>query len=207
LTTQPQKLIAVHFGDETNCDQLQFESDGTAQTEASVSYFDALEGEARTDPQTESSLPALGTKLLSSLRGQVQMPQSRRIARGLGFSSPAQADEYAAGMLRRNGWWVTAQGSLNGLRYGRVLRSRKLVTVKGVGPNYNGNYYVRKVQHSLTARTYQMQFELARNALGRLGSEPFEGEHPDGAAPPAVGAGADTDAIAVSETGPRVLPA
>lgn len=207
LTTQPQKLIAVHFGEETNCDQLQFESDGTAPTEAAVSYFDALEGEARTDAPTESSLPALGTKLLSSLRGQVQMPQSRRIARGLGFSSPAQADEYAAGMLRRNGWWVTAQGRLNGLRYGRVLRSRKLVTVKGVGPNYNGNYYVRKVQHSLTARTYEMQFELARNALGRLGSEPFEGEHPDSAAPPAIGAGADADAIAVSESGPRVLPA
>jgi len=207
LTTQPQKLIAVHFGDQTNCDHVQFESDGTAPTVASVSYFDALEGEARTDAPTESGLPALGTRLLSSLRGQVNMPQGKRIARGMGFSSPAQADEYAAGMLRRNGWWVTAQGRLNGLRYGQVLRSRKLVTVKGVGPNYNGNYYVRKVQHNLTARTYEMQFELARNALGKLGSEPFEGEHPDSMTPAAAGAGADADAIAVSESGPRVLPA
>jgi hypothetical protein len=135
------------------------------------------------------------------------MPQNLRRARGLGFSSPAQAAEYAAGMLRRNGWWVTARGSLNGLRYGHVLRSRKLVTVKGAGPNHNGNYYVRKVQHTLTARTYEMRFELARNALGRLGSEPFEGEHPDALSPPAVGAGADADAIAVTESGPRVLPA
>lgn len=207
LGTQPQKLIAIHFGDQTNCDDLQFESDGTAPTLASVSYFDALEGQARTDPQTGSSLPPLGTKLLSSLRGEVGMPQGRRIARGLGFSSPAQAAEYAAGMLRRNGWWITARGSINGLRYGHVLRSRKLVTVKGAGPNYNGNYYVRKVQHNLTARTYGMQFELARNALGMLGSEPFEGEHPDGMAPAAAGAGADADVIAVAESGPRVLPA
>jgi uncharacterized protein len=207
LTTQPQKLIAVNFGEESNCSNLQIEADGTAPTQASVAYFDALEGEARTDPQTESSLPALGTKLLSSLRGQVNMPQGTRIARGMGFSSPAQADEYAAGMLRRNGWWVNANGSLNGLRYGHVLRSRKLVTVKGVGPNYNGNYYVRKVRHNLTARTYDMQFELARNALGKLDSEPFEGEHPDAISPPAAGAGADADAITVSESGPRVLPA
>ena len=207
LTTQPQKLIALHFGEQTNCDDLQFDTDGTAPTEASVSYFDALEGEARTDRQTESSLPPLGSQLLSSLRGQVAMPQNLRRARGLGFSSPAQAAEYAAGMLRRNGWWVTARGSLNGLRYGHVLRSRKLVTVKGAGPNHNGNYYVRKVQHTLTARTYEMRFELARNALGRLGSEPFEGEHPDALSPPAVGAGADADAIAVTESGPRVLPA
>lgn len=209
LTTQPQKLIAINFGAQTNCDDLQFDSDGTAPTLASVSYFDALEGKARIDAPTESGLPALGTKLLSSLRGQVNMPQARRIARGMGFSSQAQAAGYAAGMLRRNAWWVTASGSLNGSRYGRVLRSRKLVTVKGAGPNLNGNYYVRKVQHHLTARTYEMQFELARNALGKLDSEPFEGEHPDDMAPPAAGAGADADAdaITVAESGPRVLPA
>ena len=70
LTTEPQKVIAIRFGDQTNCDDLQLESDGTAPTEANVAYFDAMEGEARTDPQTESSLPPLGTRLLSSLRGQ-----------------------------------------------------------------------------------------------------------------------------------------
>ena len=110
-------------------------------------------------------------------------------------------------MLRRHGWWVTARGTLNGLRYGRVLRSRKLVTVKGAGPNYNGNYYVRKVQHHLTMRTYDMDFDLARNALGKLDIEPFEGEQPDAVMPAAAGPGADADAIAVAESGPRVLPA
>jgi hypothetical protein len=135
------------------------------------------------------------------------MPQTRRIARGLGIFSPAQAEEYAAGMLRRHAWWITAHGRINGLRYGRVLRSRKLVTVKGAGPNFNGNYYVRRVQHNLTARTYQMEFDLARNALGRLGTEPFEGERPDALVPAAAGPGADTDAIDVAESGPRVLPA
>jgi phage protein D len=209
LTTQPQKLIAIHFGNQTNCDDMQFDTDGTALTQAAVPYFDALEGRARTETSTKSTLAPLGSKSLSSLRAPVQMPQCTRIARGLGFSSPAQAAEYADGMLRRNDWWVTARGSINGLRYGRVLRSRKLVTVKGAGPNLNGNYYVRKVQHSLTARTYQMQFELARNALGKLGSEPFEGEQPDALLPVAAGAGADADAdvIAVAEAGPRVLPA
>lgn len=207
LTGQPQKVIAVHFGDETNCTHLRFEADGTAPTVAQVSYFDAMEGSAASDVAEASGLPELGTKPLSGLRGAIGMPQARRIARGLGFRSGAQATEYAAGMLRRNGWWVTAQGSLNGLRYGRVLRSRKLVTVKGGGPNYNGDYYVRKVQHRLTARTYEMQFELARNALGQLGTEDFAGEAPDGTAPAAAGPGIDADSIEVAAAGPRVLPA
>jgi len=207
LTAKPQKVIAVHFGDQTNCHNLRFDADGTAPTVAQVSYFDAMEGAATTDVAQESGLPPLGTKPLTGLRGAIRMPQAKRIARGLGFHSGAQAAEYAAGILRRNGWWVTAHGSLNGLRYGRVLRSRKLVTVKGAGPNYNGDYYVRKVQHHLTARTYEMQFELARNALGALGTEDFEGESPDAVAPAATGADADTDPIEVTAGGPRVLPA
>ncbi|HEY0502501.1 MAG TPA: contractile injection system protein, VgrG/Pvc8 family [Lysobacter sp.] len=207
LTGQPQKLIAVNFGDQTNCHHLQFDSDGTAPTEAQVSYFDAMEGSAASDLATQSGLAPLGMQPLSELRGAIQMPQARRIARGLGFHSGAQATEYAAGMLRRHGWWVTARGTLNGLRYGTVLRTRKLVTVKGAGTNHNGNYYVRKVQHRLTARSYDMQFELARNALGQLGSENFEGESPDALVPAAAGAGVDDDPIEVTPGGPRVLPA
>jgi phage protein D len=207
LTTAPQKLIAVNFGDRTNCYHFQVESDGTAPTSARVSYFDALEGSAGGDTVTDSGLPDLGAKPLATLRGAMNMPQTTRIARGMGFNSAAQASEYAAGMLRRNGWWVSATGTLNGSRYGAVLRSRKLVTVMGAGANYDGNYYVRKVQHRLTSRTYEMQFEMARNALGVLGSEDFTGESPDSTAPPAAGAGIDSDAIEVSESGPQVLPA
>ncbi|MGH9884441.1 MAG: phage late control D family protein [bacterium] len=207
LTKAPQKVIAINFGEETNCNDLQFQSDGTAPTEASVAYFDAMEGEAKVDQQMDSGLTPLGTELLSSLRGQVPIPQTKRIARGLGFSSPAQAAEYAAGMLRRNGWWVTAHGTMSGLRYGRVLRSRKLVTVKGAGPNFNGNYYVRRVRHTLTSRTYMMEFDLSRNALGKLGSEDFEGEHPDALVPISIGGGIDDDPIEVAASGPRVLPA
>jgi hypothetical protein len=52
-----------------------------------------------------------------------------------------------------------------------------------------------------------MQFELSRNALGRLGSEDFAGEAPDALAPAAAGTGIDTDPIEVAAGGPRVLPA
>lgn len=207
LTTQPQKLIAVNFGNQTNCWHFHVECDGTAPTVAQVSFFDAMAGKAAGSTETDSGLPDLGSRPLASLRGGMNMPQASRIARGLGFNSPAQAAEYAAGMLRRNGWWVTAGGTLDGLHYGAVLRSRKLVTVKGAGENHDGRYYVRKVQHRLTSTSYQMEFELARNALGKLGSEDFTGEQPDSATPAAAGPGIDDDAIEVAAGGPQVLPA
>lgn len=209
LTGTPQKLIAVNFGAQTNCTRFSVEADGTAPTEAEIAFVDPMSGETP-EPVviTDSGLPALGSRALSEMRGAASLPQARLVPRRLGCMTQAQAEEYATGVLRRNAWWVIATGHLDGLRYGRVLRSRKLVTVKGVGPSYNGMYYVRKVRHQLTARTYDMDFELARNALGALGSEDFAGEVPDaGPAIPALGPGADTDTVRVAAGGARVMPA
>jgi phage protein D len=209
LTGTPQKLIAVNFGDQTNCTGFSIEADGTAATEAEIAFIDPMTG-ATPAPvvKTDSGLPALGAQALSSMRGGAGVPQARLVPRRLGCMTQAQAEDYATGLLRRNAWWVVATGHLNGLRYGHVLRSRKLVTVKGFGPSHNGTYYVRKVRHQLTARTYDMDFELVRNAVGKLGSEDFEGENPDSSlSPPAAGPGADPDTVQVAESGARVMPA
>jgi len=209
LTGTPQKLIAVNFGDQSNCTRISVDADGTKPTEAEIAFVDPMTGETP-EPvvKTESGLPALGARALSAMRGAAGMPQARLVPRRLGCMTQAQAQDYATGVLRRNAWCVVATGRLNGLRYGRVLRTRKLVTVKGLGEPHNGTYYVRKVRHQLTARTYDMDFELVRNALGTLGSEDFQGESPDASlGVPALGPGADTDTVRVAESGPRVLPA
>jgi phage protein D len=209
LTGTPQKLIAVNFGDQTNCTRISIDADGTLPTEAEIAFIDPMTGETP-DPvvRTDSGLPALGARPLSEMRGEAGVPQARLVPRRLGCMTQAQAEDYAIGVLRRNAWCVVATGHLNGLRYGRVLRTRKLVTVKGVGEPHNGTYYVRKVRHQLTARTYDMDFELVRNALGTLGSEDFQGETLDaGISVPALGPGADTDTVRVAEGGARVMPA
>ncbi|HYJ78720.1 MAG TPA: hypothetical protein VEW03_03885 [Longimicrobiaceae bacterium] len=208
LTGTPQKLIAVNFGEETNCDTLTVNVDGTLPTRAVMSRIDPLTGQPETVTSTGSELPPLGTMTLDSLRGASSVPQTTVAVRRQGAGTRAQMQDYVNGLLRRHAWWVVARGTLDGLRYGRVLRSRKLVTIKGLGRVYNGNYYVRKVTHTLGPRSYSMQFEAGRNALGQLGNEPFTGERPDTAAVPvAAGAGADTDVVRVREDGPEVLPA
>lgn len=205
LAGKPQKLIAVNFGDETNCSQFQVHADGTAPTAAAFHFLDPMTGAVGESRLAQSDQVPLGTTPLSALRGAINMPQALQRPRRLGTMDQARADAYNAGLMRRNDWWVVANGRLNGLRYGQVLRSRKLVTVKGVGPTYNGSFYVRKVHHELTMRTYEMDFELVRNAVGALGTEDFEGEHPDAMGLPASAGDADT--VSVSPAGPRVLPA
>jgi hypothetical protein len=60
---------------------------------------------------------------------------------------------------------VFASGSLDVTRYGRVLKARGLVGVRGVGTAFDGLYYVKSVTHSIKRGEYKQSFSLARNGL------------------------------------------
>ena len=60
---------------------------------------------------------------------------------------------------------VTGEGSLDVVRYGRVLHARQLVGVRGVGPAFDGLHYVTKVKHKIARGSYKQDFSLSRNGL------------------------------------------
>ena len=60
---------------------------------------------------------------------------------------------------------VTGTGSLDVLHYGRVLRARELVGVRGAGPAFDGLHYVESVTHTIARNSYKQNFTLKRNAL------------------------------------------
>jgi len=60
---------------------------------------------------------------------------------------------------------VTAKGELDVLRYGTVLKPRKLVGVRGAGMAFDGLYYVKSVTHTIKRNDYTQSFELTRNGL------------------------------------------
>jgi hypothetical protein len=60
---------------------------------------------------------------------------------------------------------VTGNGTLDVLRYGRILKARGLVGVRGAGQAYDGLYYVQSVTHNLKRGEYKQSFTLTRNGL------------------------------------------
>ena len=60
---------------------------------------------------------------------------------------------------------VTARGRLNVLRYGRPLKARNLVGVRGAGLAYDGLYYVQSVTSTLRRGEFRQEFTLTRNGL------------------------------------------
>jgi hypothetical protein len=56
-----------------------------------------------------------------------------------------------------------------------MLRAKRTVLVKGLGSALSGLYLVERVRHVLTVDSHRQHVELARNALGLKGDEPFGG--------------------------------
>jgi hypothetical protein len=81
------------------------------------------------------------------------------------LSSPLQAVMQGVATAARSADAVTASGALNVLRYGNILKARRLVGVRGAGPAFDGLYYVSSVTHSIKRGEYKQQFQLARNGL------------------------------------------
>lgn len=60
---------------------------------------------------------------------------------------------------------VQGSGSLDVLRYGRVLRAGRPVGVRGAGLPFDGLHYVEQVTSNLTRHSFKQDFSLTRNGL------------------------------------------
>ena len=60
---------------------------------------------------------------------------------------------------------VSGNGALDVLRYGRVLKARQLVGVRGAGTAFDGLYFVKRVTSTIKRGEFKQSFELTRNGL------------------------------------------
>jgi hypothetical protein len=79
--------------------------------------------------------------------------------------SPMQAINRGLAEASKSADAVSGKGDLNAVRYGRLLKSRQLVGVRGAGPAFNGLYYVKSVTTRIKPGEITQSFELTRNGL------------------------------------------
>jgi hypothetical protein len=120
------------------------------------------------NPQTRVSIPIPIpdiSPLNPPLGALPPLPKELRFLSGTAKLSPTQAISRGAAESSRSSDVVRGSGTLNVLRYGRVLKARSLVGVRGVGPAFDGLHYVSSVTHRIKPGDYQQSFELTRNGL------------------------------------------
>ncbi|MBI3803965.1 MAG: phage late control D family protein [Nitrospirae bacterium] len=199
LDLPPQKTLAIQFGGETNLTGLRFRVDGTAPADLEIRRIDPFEKEEEKETLTESPRRKLGKKELADFQS------GQRSGRLLLKNQVASSSQEMRGRLRegyRGGErFVQVEGEIDSRPYGAVLRSKRLVTVKGAGAQWSGLYYVTRVRHLFTLDGYTQHFEGIRNGLGLTGEEVFAAAALPTAIPfPGLGG-------ASVESGNRVLPA
>ncbi|MGA3167902.1 MAG: hypothetical protein ABSF14_17480 [Terriglobia bacterium] len=79
--------------------------------------------------------------------------------------SPGQAIMQGLARVSETSDVVSADGTINVLRYGQILQARQLVGVRGAGVAFDGLYYVESTKHQIKLGEYKQSFTLKRNAL------------------------------------------
>lgn len=154
-----QPALNVDMGPHTNVESLNFSFDPTKGVLPVVFIQNQLTRAPIPLPipdlnPLQPPLGALSTSLsnVKVLKNTAKMNPSKALSTGLKEASNSQDS-------------VTARGNLDVLRYGRLLKARQLVGVRGVGLAYDGLYFVKSVTNTLKAGEIKQSFELTRNGL------------------------------------------
>jgi hypothetical protein len=157
----PQPALTQNLGPATNLKTLSFSQDALAPVQTKGSFV---------EPITKTSIPIPS---LPSLRvpplALAPVPAKRTVLlRKAANQNPVQAATAAVAGVTGVPDAVTGEGEIDSIRYGHVLRARKLVGVRGAGLSYDGFFFVRRVTHTLEPGAYSQRFTISREGTGPL---------------------------------------
>ncbi|MBG1267324.1 hypothetical protein [Nostoc sp. WHI] len=160
--TQPQPALTVNMSSFTNVNSINFQNNGLAATDVRGQVQDRRSNESRSLPQATSDRPPLANQPAATNQPHKRTEQYRETGREI-----AQAQAYAQAIANRSvDDVVTITGEVDTVRYGSLLQTRGVVTLRGVGLNYDGLYYIKNVTHKISKGDYKQSFTITREGLG-----------------------------------------
>jgi hypothetical protein len=155
----PQPALNINMDSHTNVESLSFNFDNSKKTIPVIN----IQNQATKIP-FPIFIPDI-TPLSPPLGLIPPIPIRSKPIRGLAGYSPLQAVAIGLAKAAQSAQAVSGSGSLNVLRYGRTLKARQLVGVRGVGVAFDGLHYVNSVTHKIKRGEYKQDFTLTRNGL------------------------------------------
>lgn len=172
LTEPPQKILAIHFGNETNLSFFQADLNLLQPVAVGMYQIDSITKDIRRVQIKNMEQRQLGrnpnTALLPS-----EIPQTKLYLKQTVTTNRAEMQALCQGVYDESAWILEGNGEVNGNLYQDVLRSKRLVTIKGIGERYSGTYYVTNVRHSFDSNGYVQHFKVRKNAVCLDGTEDF----------------------------------
>jgi hypothetical protein len=155
----PQPALNINMDAHTNCEAISFNFDSEHKVLPILFIQNLI-----TKVPIPIPIPDI-TPLNPPLGLIPPIPKKVEFITGTAKLSPIQAALIGLTKAARSSDAVTASGSLDVLRYGRPLKARQLVGVRGAGTAFDGLYYVQSVTHNIKRGEYKQNFTLTRNGL------------------------------------------
>lgn len=155
----PQPALSVAMDAHTNVGSLSFNYDNSSRT-MPILFIQ--------EPKTKAPIPIPipDVSPLSPPLGVIEpFPNRFEPVPNTAKLTPMQAAAIALAKAAKSADAVSGRGSLDVMRYGHVLRARRLVGVRGAGPAFDGLHYVKSVKHQIKRGEFKQDFELVRNGL------------------------------------------
>jgi hypothetical protein len=155
----PQPALTTNMDAQTNVESISFRFDKKDKQMPLVSFQEPFSKATITVPIPDVTplnpplglVPPLPPKIVKiNEAGHLSAPEA--LAAGIAF-------------VGQHSDSVFGDGTLDVTRYGRLLKSRQLVGVRGASLPFDGLYYVKSVTHEIEPGSYKQSFSLARNAL------------------------------------------
>lgn len=156
-----QPALTVGMGPHGNVKGLHFSTDALAPVGVTGSIIEPNLG-------VTIPIPALPSLRLPPLVPSPLPARRTRVSRDTAQASPSTAALSLVAAATGAPDAVRGSGELDAVRYGRVLRARELVGVRGAGFTHDGLYYVESVSHSLSVGRFSTSFSLKREGTGSL---------------------------------------
>jgi hypothetical protein len=157
----PQPALTQNMGAASNITSLNFAQDAQEPVAAEGSFVEPI-------AKLSLPIPSLPSLKLPPLAAS-PTPARRTVKVRTGANkNPATAATTALATAMNAPDAVTGEGELDAVRYGGVLRARRLVGVRGAGLSYDGFYYVRGVTHQISRGQYVQKFRISREGTGTL---------------------------------------
>lgn len=165
----PQGILSVDFGRQTNLTQFTTSNDMLKPTGVTGASIDPLTRAPRVAVGGLSTDLPMGRE---PTLGRILPPPVARQMAGCA-ANPTEAQLRALAHASATSRAVTAQGEVDGIKFGRPLLVGLPVMVRGAGQQNSGLYYVDSVTHRISRDDYSQSFTAWRNALGLTGAELF----------------------------------
>lgn len=159
---QPQAVLSVNLGPATNVESISFRYNALTPMTITGKLQDRKTNQINSLEIAKSTRPKLTKKGMDD-----QAHVRQLLFRGAGLSID-QAKARAQGMTDASVDRVaTAEGVLDALTYGGILRPFELVALRGARHSYDGLWYVKSVTHTIRpGGEYKQRFTLAREGVG-----------------------------------------